>query len=58
MKVKALLNQVSSGKDKRVYCKAGDELDVISNEHGNVLIVSFKDVSFPIRREECSILES
>jgi hypothetical protein len=58
MKVKAKLDQVSSGKDKRLYCKAGDILEVISNERGNVLIVSFKGTSFPIRKEECSILES
>jgi hypothetical protein len=58
MKVKAKLDRISSGKNKKVYCKAGDELEVVSNEHGNVLIVRFKDEVFPIRREECSILES
>jgi hypothetical protein len=43
---------ISSGKDKAMYGKKGEEVKVVNNYHGEVAIVmNSKGDKFPVRKE-------
>lgn len=50
--MKAKIDIISNGKDKRLYAKKGDELFLVA-DHDNTLIVKLKKgLPFPINKDK------